>query len=58
MFLFKCNVGLFSPSAETDRLIPEQPDLLSLLYHQLSLDAFVTGRNLMEESFPRVQCTK
>lgn len=53
-FLF-VTVELFSPSAQTDRLIPEQPDLLSLLYQWLSIDAFVTGRNLMARAFP--DCT-
>lgn len=54
-FLFVGTVELFSPSAQTDRLIPEQPDLLSLLYQWLSIDAFVTGRNLMARAFP--ECT-
>lgn len=47
------NTWLFCPSAETDRLIPEQPDLLSLLYHRLSLDTFVTGRNLWKTMWKR-----
>lgn len=54
-FLFVGTVELFSPSAQTDRLIPEQPDLLSLLYQRLSIDAFVTGRNPMAGAFP--ECT-